>query len=152
VGTLATTRSAVKRIVAGVDGSEDGKHALEWTARLAKTLHSEVVAVYAIDVPLALPDPYAIPFYLDDKWRARIASDFQNKWCRPLKTAGVRYRAIIEDGRPASVILNVAEREKAELIVVGRRGHGEVAELLLGSVSHEVVLHSKRPVLLVPRK
>jgi len=149
---MAARRSIVKRIVAGVDGSDAGKHALEWTARLAKTLHSEVIAVYAIDVPIAVPDPYAIPFYLDDKWRARIAANFQNKWCKPLKTAGVEYRAIIEDGRPASVILNVAEREKAELIVVGRRGHGEVAELLLGSVSHEVALHSKRPVLLIPRK
>ena len=111
-----------------------------------------MIAVYAIDVPVAVPDPYAIPFYLDDKWRARIAADFQNKWLRPLKTAGVKYRGIIEDGRPASVILEVAEREKAELIVVGRRGHGEVVELLLGSVSHEVVLHSKRPVLLIPKK
>jgi nucleotide-binding universal stress UspA family protein len=142
----------VKRIVVGVDGSDAGKHALEWTARLAKTTHAEVVAVYAIDVPVAVPDPYAIPFYLDDKWRARIASDFQNKWCRPLKTAAVRYRAIMEDGRPASVILEVAEREKADLVVVGRRGHGEVAELLLGSVSHEIALHSKLPVLLVPKK
>jgi nucleotide-binding universal stress UspA family protein len=149
---MATRSSGVKRIVAGVDGSDAGKHALDWTARLAKTMHSEVVAVYAIDVPVAVPDPYAIPFYLDDKWRARIASDFQNKWCRPLKTAGVRYRAIMEDGRPASVILDVAEREKADLVVVGRRGHGEVAELLLGSVSHEIALHSRLPVVLVPRK
>jgi nucleotide-binding universal stress UspA family protein len=149
---MATRGAAVKRIVAGVDGSEPGKHALEWTARLAKAMHSEVIAVYAIDVPVAVPDPYAIPFYLDDKWRARIASDFQNKWCRPLKTAGVRFRAVMQDGRPASVILDVADTEKADLIVLGRRGHGEVAELLLGSVSHEVVLHSKRPVLLVPKK
>ena len=149
---MATRSAGVKRIVIGVDGSDAGKHALEWTARLAKTLHSEVIAVYAIDVPVAVPDPYAIPFLLDDKWRARIAADFQNKWCRPLKTAGVRYRAIMQDGRPASVILDVADREKAELVVVGRRGHGEVAELLLGSVSHEIVLHSKGPVLLVPKK
>lgn len=41
---------------------------------------------------------------------------------------------------------------KADLVVAGRRGRGGVAELLPGSVSHEVVLHSKRPVLLVPRK
>jgi nucleotide-binding universal stress UspA family protein len=144
----ATTR----KIVVGVDGSDAGKGAVEWTARHAKALSSQVVAVYALDLPVALPDPYAIPFYLDDKWRAGIQSEFENKWCRPLKSAGVKYRTLIQDGRPATVLLDVAEREKAELIVVGRRGRGEVAELLLGSVSHEVALHSKRPVVLVPRK
>jgi nucleotide-binding universal stress UspA family protein len=149
---MATRGSTAIRIVVGVDGSSAGKHALEWTARMAKTLHAQVIAVYALDLPVALPDPYAIPFYLDDKWRAGLQSDFENKWCRPLKTAKVPYRTILEEGRPASVILDVAQREKAELIVVGRRGRGEVAELLLGSVSHEVVLHSKRPVLLVPQK
>lgn len=149
---MATRASAVKRIVVGVDGSDAGKSALEWTARLAKAMGSEVIAVHALDLPVALPDPYAIPYYLDEKWRAGLRAEFENKWCRPLKTAGVHYRALLEDGRPASVILDVAEREKAELIAVGRRGRGEVAELLLGSVSHEVALHSKRPVLLVPRK
>ncbi len=149
---MATRSSSVKRIVIGVDGSDAGKHALEWTARLAKSMGAEVVAVYALDIPVALPDPYTMPLYLDDKVRHGIESDFVNKWCRPLKTAGVRYRAIFQDGRPASVIMDVADKEKADVIVVGRRGRGEVAELLLGSVSHEVVLHSKHPVLLVPRK
>lgn len=144
--------ATTKKIVVGVDGSDAGKGAVEWTARMAKTLRSQVVAVYALDLPVALPDPYAIPFYLDDKWRAGLQSELERKWCRPLKTAGVRYRALIQDGRPATVLLDVAEREKADLIVVGRRGRGEVAELLLGSVSHEVALHSRRPVVLVPRK
>lgn len=149
---MATRSSTLKRIVIGVDGSDAGKHALEWTARLAKSMAAEVVAVYALDIPIALPDPYTMPLYLDDKVRRGIESDFVNKWCRPLKTTGVRYRAIMQDGRPASVIMDVADKEKVDLIVVGRRGRGEVAELLLGSVSHEVVLHSKHPVLLVPRK
>lgn len=145
-------RTAAGRIVVGVDGSEAGKNAVHWAARLANETRAQVTAVYAIDLPLALPEPYAIPFYLDEKWRDGITAEFENKWCRPLKTAGVRYRTIVQDGRPASVILEVAERERAEMIIVGRRGRGEVAELLLGSVSHEVVLHSKRPVLLVSRK
>ncbi len=148
---MATTLS-LKRIVVGVDGSDSGKSALEFAARLAKAMRSEIVAVHAFDAPIALPDPYAIPFYLDDKWRAGLKSEFEHKWLRPLKTAGVKYRALLVDGRPASVILDIADSEKADLIVVGRRGRGEVAELLLGSVSHEIALHSKRPVLLAPLK
>jgi nucleotide-binding universal stress UspA family protein len=148
---MAASVAAVKRIVVGVDGSESGKHAVEWTARLAKAMRSEVIAVYALDLPVALPDPYTMPLFLDDKVRSGLERDLVTKWCRPLKTAGVKFRAILQDGRPASVILDLADREKAGLIVVGRRGRGEVAELLLGSVSHEIVLHSKRPVMLVPR-
>jgi nucleotide-binding universal stress UspA family protein len=147
---VATSVAAAKRIVVGVDGSDAGKHAVEWTARLAKAMRSEVIAVYALDLPVALPDPYTMPLFLDDKVRSGLERDLVTKWCRPLKTAGVKFRAILQDGRPASVILDLADREKAGLIVVGRRGRGEVAELLLGSVSHEIVLHSKRPVLLVP--
>jgi nucleotide-binding universal stress UspA family protein len=55
----------------------------------------------------------------------------------------------MEDGRPAPVIAAVADRENADIVVVGRRGRGGVAELVLGSVSHELVLSSRRPVLLI---
>lgn len=148
----APRASGIKKVVVGVDGSDSGKAALEWTARLAKSGGAQVLAVYALDLPVALPEPYAIPVLFDDKWRAELRAEFENKWCRPLKTAGVRYVAEIHDGRPASVILDTADRVKADVVVVGRRGRGGVAELLLGSVSHEVVLHSKRPVFLIPRK
>jgi nucleotide-binding universal stress UspA family protein len=149
---MASRTPAVKRIVVGVDGSDSGKAALVWTVRLAKSIHAEIVAVYAMDLPVALPDPYAIPVLFDQKWRAALRKDFETKWCRPLIGSGVRYTMVMEDGRPATVIANVADRTKADIIAVGRRGRGEVAELLLGSVSHELVLHSKHPVLLVPRK
>jgi nucleotide-binding universal stress UspA family protein len=59
------------------------------------------------------------------------------------------YRTVLTDGRPASVIAATAEAVDADLVVVGRRGLGGVAEVLLGSVSHELSLHCKRPVLLI---
>ncbi len=111
-----------------------------------------MIAVFALDIPFYLLEPYDIPVQFDEDWRAAMKSDFENKWCKPLKVAGVRYRAVMEDGRAATVIAEVAEREKADLIVVGRRGRGGVSELLLGSASHELVLHSKLPVLVVSAK
>src|SRR6202023_3697912 len=100
---MATTLS-LKRIVVGVDGSDSAKSALEFAARLAKAMRSEIVAVHAFDAPIALPDPYAIPFYLDDKWRAGLKSEFEHKWLRPLKTAGVKDRALLVGGQAAALV------------------------------------------------
>jgi nucleotide-binding universal stress UspA family protein len=85
----------------------------------------------------------------DPAWREEIHRRFEQDWCRPLEEAGVRYRALERDGRPAAVLREVAEAEDADLVVVGRRGRGRVTELLLGSVSHELSHICRRPVLLV---
>lgn len=143
------SNNGIKRIVVGVDGSEHSKAALAWVIRMAKGMGSEVTAVYGIDMPVYFPLPYGIPVQFDEQWRKEIKAEFEDKWCLPLKEAGVAYKAMIRDGRPANVIAEVADEEGADLIVVGRRGRGGAAELLLGSTSHELALHSRKPVLLI---
>ena len=147
------TALGIKRIVVGVDGSEHAGSALDWAVLVAKAMDSEVIAVYALDIPVWAADPFttAQPPQFDPEWRTEIRQAFEERWCKPLRDAGVRYRSVMEDGRPATVIDSVADAEGADLVVLGRRGRGEVAELVLGSISHEVVLASKRPVLLIPR-
>ena len=149
---MAASKTGIGRIAVGVDGSESSAAALKWAIRLAKGMGSQVIAIYALDIPVYLLEPYDIPIQFDDDWRAAMKSDFENKWCKPLKIAGVKYRTVMEEGRAATVIAEVAERENADVIVVGRRGRGGVAELLLGSASHELVLHSRRPVMVVSAK
>jgi nucleotide-binding universal stress UspA family protein len=149
---MAASKTGIRRIAIGVDGSESSAAALKWAIRLAKGLGSQVIAVYAVDIPVYFPEPEELPFVLDQEWRAGMKSEFEDKWCKPLKVAGIKYRTVMEDGRAASVIAAVAERENADVIVVGRRGRGGVSELLLGSASHELVLHSKRPVVVVSAK
>ena len=144
--------AGIRRIVVGVDGSDASAAALRWAIRLAKAVGARVIAVYAVDVPSYFPEPYGVPVQYDTDWRAAIRADFENRWCKPLKAAGVRYRTVMEDGRAASVVAGVGDRERADMLVVGRRGRGGVAELLLGSTSHELVLHSQRPVLVISAK
>ena len=55
----------------------------------------------------------------------------------------------IEEGRPAHVIIEVAEKENSDLIVVGHRGYGLVEGWILGSVTKEIVNSSKIPVLII---
>jgi len=149
---MPTRTAGIRRIVIGVDGSEPSTAAVKWAVRLAKGLGSQVIAVYAVDIPAYFPEPYGLPVQFDTEWRAAVKDEFENKWCKPLKVAGIRYRTVMEDGRAASVINDVAERENADMVVVGRHGRGGVAELLLGSTSHELVLHSKHPVLVISAK
>ena len=146
---MPISKMGIKRIVVGLDGSTHSNAALGWAVRMAKGMGSQVIAVYAVDVPLYFPQPYGIPVQFDEGWRTAMKSEFEDKWCKPLKVSGVSYRTVMEDGRAASVVGAVADGENADIVVVGRRGRGGVKELLLGSVSHALVLHSKRPVLVI---
>ncbi|HET7465307.1 MAG TPA: universal stress protein [Candidatus Dormibacteraeota bacterium] len=146
------SRGGIKRIVVGVDGSEHAAAALGWAITMAKGMGSEIVAVFAIAPAVYFDTGYAaptIPVQFDEQWRADIQKEFEENWCRVLRDAGVKYRTVIADGRAASVIMEAADQANADVVIAGRRGRGEVAELLLGSVSHELVLHCKRPVLVI---
>ena len=106
--------------------------------------------MFAVDVPVWFASAAGtLPPQFDPEWRSEMKADFEEQWCRPLKDAGLGYRAVMENGRPASAIIKVADEVNADVIVLGRRGRGGVAELVLGSVSHEVVLQTKRAVLVI---
>ncbi len=149
---MAVNHAGIGRIVVGVDGSKHSESAIRWAARMARGMGSEVVAVFAVAPPVYFDGGFlapVVPPQFDLEWRAGMKTQFEEEWCKSLRDTGVRYRAIMEDGRPASVIAQVADSVNADVIVIGRRGRGGVAELVLGSVSHELVLHSKRPILVI---
>lgn len=149
--SVNTTPGPIRRIVVGVDGSEPSAAALAWAIEMARGMHAEIVAVYGFDLP---PDlslgfaPVSAAMYEPDL-RATLKRLLESDWTAPLKESGLPHQVLMRDGRPASVIIEAADEFEADIVVVGRRGRGGVAELLLGSVSHEVALHCRRPVLLI---
>jgi nucleotide-binding universal stress UspA family protein len=150
-------RPPIRRIVVGVDGSAHAAEALEWAIKLAQPADAEILAVLAIRTPSYLEwgggvGPPRTPPERDPRWRAKVRRSLERDWSRALRDSGVRFRTIMEDGRAASVIAAVAEREGADLVVVGRRGRSGVAEMLLGSVSHELSHHCICPVLVVSHR
>ena len=66
-----------------------------------------------------------------------------------LTAAGIEFTRHIHVGEPADVVLRVASELVCDWIVMGNKGHGAVAELVLGSVSHRVLSLAHCPVLLV---
>lgn len=63
--------------------------------------------------------------------------------------AGISTIARLESGSPREVITNIANDEDYTLLVIGRRGMGEIRDMLFGSVSNHVLHHVKCPVLLI---
>ena len=64
-----------------------------------------------------------------------------------LKRPGLKLEGFLVRGRPASAIVDEASAMEADLVVVGSRGHGTIATMVLGSTASEVVDHAPCPVL-----
>jgi nucleotide-binding universal stress UspA family protein len=140
------------KIVVGVDGSEHSTRALEWCARYAEALDAEIVVVHAIEIPInpvfGFGSAYTpIPAVSQP---SEMEAHIEHDWCAPLAQVGAKYRVVCTLGVPSVVIMQVAQREEADLVVAGRRGRGGFAELLLGSTSHQLTHHVDRPLVIVP--
>jgi nucleotide-binding universal stress UspA family protein len=137
------------RLLVGVDGSDGSRDAVKWTARLAAMMDAEVVAVHVLTYDRALLRDLSLDTLRT--WRIELRRDLKTGWTEPLRAAGVAHRCLlVEDDSPAGGLLAVAERERADLLVVGARGRGSLAGRVLGGVSYRLVHHADRPVTVVP--
>ena len=136
------------RIVVGVDGFESSKAALRWAIHQAKLTGAVVDAVTAWQIPAGsgLIPAADLPDYQDD---ARIIlTEAIAEMCTV--DTEVEVRPYVTEGRAGPVLVTAAEG--ADLLVVGCRGHGGLAEALLGSVGQYCVRHSPCPVVIMRGK
>ena len=137
-------REPTGTIVVGVDGSDASVKAARWACRQAELDGSTVDLVTTWQWPVSwgpampLPDDYdpgADMQAMLDEIAGKLAREFPD----------VHLRALVIKGHPA-LVLTEASRH-ADLLVVSSRGHGEVAGVLIGSVSLHCVTHAAAPVL-----
>jgi nucleotide-binding universal stress UspA family protein len=139
-----------RRVVVGVDGSSGSLHALSWAGREARLRGAtlEVVVAWTYPIPVAL-FPVA-PEFPEVSVVRREAEDLIERSIAKVAddVAGVDIERRVVEGTVSEVLL---ERAKdADLLVVGSRGLGGFAGLLLGSVSQQCVIHTTRPTVVVP--
>lgn len=141
----------MRTIVLGTDGSAGARSATAWVATNAPLLDAEVAVVHSIDLTTTLPPPTVpgVPFVVDDRVRAAVREQLHD-WCAPLRDAGLVVHEELFEGSPVEAITRVARDRKADLVVVGRRGHGGFAELVLGSVAHTLAHRADVAVVVVP--
>lgn len=143
-----------RKILLGYDGSENAKRALERAIALAIAQQAAlriVVVAHTIQPVYGTTTPYYAPYYPADyaeevmKQGEKLLAEALNR----AKEAGTQASGFVKEGYTADVILDAAESDGVDLIVVGRRGISAVERFLMGSVSSSVIGHSKCDVLVV---
>ncbi len=140
-------------IMVATDGSELARKAVDSAIKLAQLNQAKLYAVNVIspgETKVTQHDPR------DAEWEKHMQDHLMEQGRRATKyveTAGKIVNVVVEpvvlEGNPASEIVNFAEKNDVELIVMGTLGKTGVQRFLLGSVAENVVRHSKVPVLVV---
>ena len=140
----------MKKILVATDGSVNGRHALDEAIELAAAAGAGLTVVYVRHAPLPMiGEPY---YQRTLSAELRRANETTAIALGVAQTAGVEAEAVVLEGDPAEQILELARLRDVDLIVVGSRGLGTMAGLLLGSVSRAVVHDADRPVLVATRR
>jgi nucleotide-binding universal stress UspA family protein len=139
----------IRLVLVGVDGSEGSRHAVEWAARLAAVTGSEVLALHVLTYNRELLRDISVDTMRT--WRRDLERDLRSKLVAPLVARDVAHRIeIVEHDSPAGGLIEVGEREGADLVVVGAKGRANLGGRLLGSVSYRMTHGAHRPVVVVP--
>ncbi|MGQ0483176.1 MAG: universal stress protein [Pseudonocardia sp.] len=134
--------SALGPVVVGVDGSPLSERALDFAFRTARDAGTGLVAVHAWS-DFAL-DPDRDRAAVQEREQALLAERLAG-WSADFPEVPVR-RVVVRD-RPAGALLREAVEADAHLVVVGARGRGGFAGLLLGSTSQALLHHAPCPVV-----
>jgi nucleotide-binding universal stress UspA family protein len=147
----------ISKIMVGIDGSEESVNAADYAIDIAKRHNAKLIAVNVLtsDIGYAYSSPGVESPSLTIREIILLAEDEVKKWLDDIKEkadkSGIQFRSeIIMAKRSAiSTMLDYAEEQNINLIVVGTRGRSRIKKMLLGSVASGLVTYASCPVLVV---
>ncbi len=136
------------KILIAIDKTESAAKVAESGLALAKQFNSAIALISIVDSKSDKeedePTPREIEEMLDFNFNVgqkriieKVFKDF------PVRT-------FVEEGKPAEVILRIAEKWHADVIVMGTHGRKGIAHLIMGSVAEEVIRNSKKTCVVIP--
>lgn len=145
------TGAAGRRVVVGVDGSDGSRHALDWAHDEAARRGVELHVVHAWSPPAPVSEIAALVEPVDAEVFEKAAHELLTEEVdrlAPRPEGSPPIEAVGRRGYASTILLE--ESKDADLLVVGTRGRGGFAGLLLGSVSQQCAQHAERPVAVIP--
>ncbi len=141
------------KILLATDGSEHSSRAAEEVLKLAHPMQASITAISVVqgtpiytgyDVPAS---PWITMEYLEEQEKA--GQKILDQAAAFFRENGFNVDLILEKGRAADIICQVAKDNNYDLIAMGSRGLGGIKQLFLGSVSSAVIHSAETPVLVV---
>lgn len=140
-----------RKIMVATDGSEPVKKAVDTAVEIAKLSGAKLYAVYVV-----ASGGYTVGHPRDIGWERAMRESLSAEGTEATayvetigKAANVEVESIFREGSPAHEIVDFAEENDIDLIVMGTLGRTGLQKILLGSVAQNVVRHSRKAVLVV---
>ena len=139
-----------EKILVPLDGSALAELALRHAAEIARGTRAEIVLLQAIYLPMpVVPEPVLLAEGRMLEEAAKATSAYLDRIGSGLREAGHRVRTMVDERPPADAILQVADREQVDLIVMSTHGRSGLSRLMMGSIAESVLRNTRRAVMLV---
>ncbi len=149
----------IKKILFATDLSQNSSHAFQYAVDLAQRHDAEIIVLYAVE-----PIPQEVRFVgvlqrVEEKEHAEMPERIHQlvqEFCQKAEAkigppcVVLVTKILVPRGHPSEEILNAADAEGCDVIVLGTHGKGFLANTFLGSVSHAVLQRTQKPVLVIP--
>jgi nucleotide-binding universal stress UspA family protein len=152
----------IKKILYATDLSQNSVYAFYFAVDLAQQRNANIIILHAVE-----PIPSDVMPYIERKNIAKIEKnniaeaieEIKNRlqsFCRRVEArigsscVELVSNILVPLGHPAEEILNTADREDCDLIILGTHGKGFLAHTFLGSVSSAVLHRTRKPVFIIP--
>jgi nucleotide-binding universal stress UspA family protein len=138
----------VQKIIVAYDGSTFAQKAIDKAVELAKKEETEIICVNVIEeyCPIGLTE---IDCTIVREMQTKESNAITANALEEFKKAGVNARVIIETGSPAEMIIEVAKREGADMIIAASHGKHGAKKFAFGSATARLIEHSPVPVFVM---
>ena len=142
-----------KKILFPTDFSDVSQKAVKYIKQLKGAGAQEVIVLHVIDekelqVLSRVPDQYLpITAQMEKEIAKEMAAVEED-----MTTEGFRVKLTVKTGKPFTEIMKTAAEEKTSIIVLGSHGRSNIREMLMGSVSENVIRHARVPLLVISRE
>jgi len=150
----------IKKILYATDLSKNSSYAFLFATDMAKRHDAEIVILHAVESFPAYVNAYSgITVDIGQKQQGEIFEDIKNhlqEFCKKAEAqigppcVSLVSKILVPRGHPPEEILNAADEEGCDVIVLGTHGKGFLAHTFLGSVSSAVLHRTRKPVFIIP--